>query len=351
MLLYLHIPYCDSKCHYCSFNSYVDRFDTRPAYMEALYRQLHFELTRFHVSTGAIKTLFIGGGTPSTVSPALYAPIFELIRPYLCKDAEITAEANPNSATRQWLSGMHALGVNRISFGVQSFNRDKLKALGRAHSPKQAVEAIHSAAELGYTHLSLDLIYNYRNDTETLMREDIAQAFSLPIDHLSAYELTIESGTPFAADPSARQENETLALFIAREITERGFTHYEISNYGRYQSRHNMGYWQLQDYIGAGAGAVGFRKKRRYYPTTDIDTYIRHPLQISEEPLSHEALLTERLFLGLRSCVGVAQSLLTPSMIQRAELLIQEGKLSISKGRLYNNNYFLADEIALFLME
>ena len=129
LLVYLHIPYCDSKCHYCSFNSYVDKFDTRSEYMQALYRQLSFELKRFNTGKKQIKTLFIGGGTPSTVDPELYKPIFELLKPYLQDDAEITTEANPNSATKEWLKGMKSLGVNRVSFGVQSFDSNKLKAL------------------------------------------------------------------------------------------------------------------------------------------------------------------------------------------------------------------------------
>ena len=232
MLAYLHIPYCDSKCHYCSFNSYVDKFDTRRTYMQALERQLRFELERFDAQKGSIETLFIGGGTPSTVAPELYAPLFELLSPYLAEDAEITTEANPNSATENWLSGMKQIGVNRVSFGVQSFDADKLGALNRAHSPEQAKEALLNAHALGFEHLSLDLIYNFSGDTEALLERDIETAFSLPIDHLSAYELTIENGTKFAATPQVRQENETLAFFVAEQIKAHGFEHYEISNFG-----------------------------------------------------------------------------------------------------------------------
>ena len=135
MLLYIHIPFCDSKCSYCAFNSYVDKFSQRERYMDALNVQLDFELKRFEVnSSNLIETVFIGGGTPSTVDPIFYTGIFDTIRPFLAPNAEITSEANPNSATSEWLKGMYALGVNRISFGVQSFNDEKLKILGRAHN-------------------------------------------------------------------------------------------------------------------------------------------------------------------------------------------------------------------------
>ncbi len=350
MLLYLHIPYCDSKCHYCSFNSYVDKFDTRKAYMAALYRQLHFELERFGATTQSIETLFIGGGTPSTVDPSLYAPLFALIAPYLHADAEITTEANPNSADRAWLAGMRDLGVNRVSFGVQSFNADKLKALNRAHSPRQAREAVRAAKDLGFAHISVDLIYNYRGDTDRLLLADIEEAFSLPIDHISAYELTIENGTRFATTPEVRQENETLAFFVAEEIQRRGFAQYEISNFGSYRSRHNQGYWELKEYIGAGAGAVGFLGDTRYYPSTDIDRYIADPLYDTQEKLSATELLTERLFLGLRSCIGIETATLPEAMQESISLLVKEGKLHERGERCYNSNYFLSDELVLFIL-
>jgi len=350
LLLYLHIPYCDSKCHYCSFNSYVDKFDTRADYMEALYRQLQFELKRFKVPQKSIETLFIGGGTPSTVATEFYEPIFKLLDPYLCIDAEITTEANPNSATQTWLKGMKILGVNRMSFGVQSFNAKKLKALNRAHTPQQAKDAVLYAKELGFEHLSLDLIYNYQGDTEALLLNDIKEAFKLPIDHISAYELTIEDGTKFSSTPEVRQENENLAFFVANEIKKRGFTHYEISNFGTYQSKHNKGYWELKDYLGAGAGAVGFLKNKRFYPTTGIEAYIENPLKIKEEILTKDELLTEQIFLGLRSNIGIEKSILTPKMQEKAEILCEEKKLKCDNTRYYNDNFFLSDELALYIL-
>ncbi len=350
LLVYLHIPYCDSKCHYCAFNTYVDKFDTREAYMQSLHKQLSHELKRFETKKESIETLFIGGGTPSTVHPDLYGPIFELLKPYLQPDAEITTEANPNSATKEWLAGMYNHGVNRVSFGVQSFNLEKLKALNRAHNPEQAKEAVSYAHQIGFKHISLDIIYNYKGDTETLLLNDIETAFSLPIDHISAYELTIEDGTAFSTTPEVRQEDENLAFFVTDEIEKRGFKAYEISNFGSYQSRHNKGYWELKNYIGAGSGAVGFLKDRRFYPTTAIDTYIDNPLLIHEEVLTKDDLLTERVFLGLRSITGIEKKLLSGKMLQRAEFLCEEKKLNSTTTHYHNSNFFLADELALYIL-
>lgn len=318
--------------------------------MAALYEQLSFELDRFCVKEQSIETLFIGGGTPSTVAPELYAPLFALLRPYLQENAEITTEANPNSATKEWLKGMRDLGVNRVSFGVQSFNPDKLKALNRAHDPQQAKDAVNHAKTLGYEHLSLDLIYNYQGDTKTLLLHDIEQAFSLPVDHISAYELTIEDGTKFSATPEVRQENEDLAFFVSEEIEKRGFKAYEISNYGTYQSKHNKGYWEIKDYIGAGAGAVGFLKDKRFYPHTNIEAYINDPLTISEEHLTEQELLTEKIFLGLRSIIGVEKASLSSKMIEKADILCKVQKLTSNETHYYNTNFFLSDELALYIL-
>jgi oxygen-independent coproporphyrinogen-3 oxidase len=319
--------------------------------MKALQRQLQFELERFGAKSQSIETLFIGGGTPSTITPELYAPIFELLKPYLQQNAEITTEANPNSATKEWLKEMQELGINRVSFGVQSFDQNKLKALNRAHSPQQSKDAILTAKSLGFNHLSLDLIYNYRGDSKVLLLNDIKEAFKLPIDHISAYELTIEDGTKFSSTPEVRQDDENLAFFVAEEIKKHGFTHYEISNFGKYQSTHNKGYWELKNYIGAGAGAVGFLKDTRYYPQTTIETYINDPLNITEEHLTSDELLTEKIFLGLRSCIGIEKSILSDKMIKQAQILCEENKLIDGSTHYYNNNFFLSDELALYILE
>ena len=318
--------------------------------MISLENQLQHELKRFNVQANDIETVFIGGGTPSTVDPKLYEPIFKILKPLLKKDAEVTSEANPNSASKAWLQGMYDLGVNRISFGVQSFNEKKLKALNRAHSPEQAKQAVTAASSIGFKNLSLDLIYNYEGDTEELLQYDINEAFKLPINHISAYELTIESGTKFASTPTVRQEDDELAFFVAQEITQRGFPHYEISNFGTYQSKHNKGYWKLKDYMGVGSGAVGYKKNIRYYPTSNIDLYIKEPLNIHEEPLTKDELLTERLFLGLRSNVGVNENILNDEMKKRADFLVEKEKLIKEDNSYKNKNYFLSDELVLYIL-
>lgn len=351
MLLYLHIPYCDSKCHYCSFNSYTNKHNTQKEYTKSMIVQLKDNLEKFKIKPKSIKTLFIGGGTPSTLNPEDYDEFFEIITPYLMSGAEITSEVNPNSASMKWLTGMKKHGVNRLSFGVQSFDEEKLKQLGRAHDRTQAMQAIKLAKEVGFEHISLDLIYNSAGDTKELLQNDIDTAFSLPIDHISAYELTIEAGTVFENQEEQKQTNDDLAFFVAEEIKKHGFTHYEISNFGSYQSAHNKGYWELDNYMGIGAGAVGYIDGIRYYPHTDIDAYIDNPLYTREEVLSSNDILTEKIFLGLRSVIGVAKNILSKYSISKADYLVQQQKLIFKDGHYYNSNFFISDEIALYIME
>jgi len=318
--------------------------------MDALYLQIEFELQRFKASKGTITSMFIGGGTPSTVEAKLYTKIFSLLKPYFKENIEITTEANPNSASKAWLEGMYDLGCTRVSFGVQSFNNTKLKFLGREHNSTQAKEAVKAAHEIGFKHISLDLMYATKVDTKEIIEEDIETAFSLPIDHISAYALTIEENTLFEAHPEAAKEKLSLSKFFINSIKERGFEQYEISNFGKYQCEHNIGYWKLEDYIGAGSGAVGMLKNRRYYPTTNIENYIQNPLEIKEEILSDADLKTEKVLLGLRSNVGIDLSILDEKQIKQVTYLEEEKKVTRINNKIFNTNYLLSDEIALFIL-
>ncbi len=317
--------------------------------MKAIIRQLDLELERFDVKEKSIETLFIGGGTPSTIAASLFIPFFKKISPYLKEDAEITTEANPNSATKTWLNGMKDLGVNRISFGVQSFDTNKLTLLGRNHTSKQAYLAPQMAASCGFENISIDLIYGTHIDTKELLEQDLKLAFSLPINHLSAYSLTIEENTKFFSTPQVSDDDEDIAYWFTKKIKSH-LPQYEISNFGTYKSKHNLGYWQYKDYIGIGSGAVGFLKDRRFYPTSSIEDYIKDPLNITTEHLNTQAIKSEKILLGLRSDVGVKISLLNQKQHQLAKDLIDAKKLIQKENILYNPNFFLADEISLYLL-
>ena len=350
MLLYIHVPFCDSKCFYCSFNSYVDKLYLKERYTDALLEQFVFDKDRFGLEKKGVETLFIGGGTPSTLPIKLYEKIFKKISPFFDGGIEITIEANPNSATKEWLEGVKNLGVNRVSFGVQSFDEKKLRYLGRNHSSKMAIDAVESAYKIGFKNISIDLIHDCVIEDKNMLKSDLYIASKLPINHISSYSLTIEKGTKFYKIRERSKENEEEQKWFYKQIISLGFPRYEVSNFGRYKCKHNLGYWEHKDYIGLGSGAVGFLKNRRFYPEKNVEKYIQNPTYFKSEELSKEELKEEKLFLGLRSIVGFEQSILNSKEIKKLDILIDE-KIVIKKdGRVFNRNFMISDEIALFIL-
>ncbi len=355
MLLYIHIPFCDSKCFYCAFNSYTDRFHLKHEYMNALKKQLKSNLDNYLIKDNKkIETVFIGGGTPSTIKALEYKEIFEMIEPYLEDFAEITTEANPNSASYEWLKGMYDLGVNRVSFGVQSFENNKLKFLGRSHNSNSAIKAIQNANSIGFKGINCDIIYGVQNDTLETLKKDFDIAFSLPITHLSAYSLIIEEGTKFFDTSSVKIDDEELSYEIFDYINSKGFHQYEISNFAKNkesESKHNYGYWQHKEYLGVGAGAVGYINMQRQYPLKGIEEYIENPLFYDFEDINEDDVKTEKILLGLRCLNGVEISLFNEKELEKIDDLIKYDKVYIEKNRVFNKNFLLSDEIALYILD
>ena len=350
MLLYIHIPFCDSKCFYCAFNSYTHLHNLKNDYIKALKEQLTYQLK---LQNKPIETVFIGGGTPSTIEASEYQKIFQIITPYIIQNCEITIEANPNSATFDWLQTIYNIGINRISFGVQSFDDEKLLFLGRNHNKTQAIEAINNAKKIGFKHINCDIIYDTKLDTKQLLENDLSIIKTLPIDHISAYSLTIEEGTKFFNKSNVQVENLDLTHYLFKQLSHLGFTQYEISNFAlneEARSKHNLGYWQYKEYLGVGSGAVGCIDNKRLYNFKDIATYIANPLEYEEiEQLSNEDTIVEKTLLGFRSIVGVETKLFNDNQKEKLNDLISEEKLIQKEDRVYSNNFMLADELALYL--
>jgi oxygen-independent coproporphyrinogen-3 oxidase len=319
--------------------------------MKALKEQLLFTLKPNY----KIKTVFIGGGTPSTIKADEYRTIFEIISGYMKQDCQISIEANPNSATKKWIKDIYNLGVNRISFGVQSFNQEKLQFLGRNHTKLDAIEAIQYAKEVGFEHINCDIIYDTAIDTKELLLDDLDIVQNLPIDHISAYSLTIEEGTKFFNTSNTKVENQILTQMIFDKLNSFGFTQYEISNFAKSKdaiSKHNLGYWQYDEYLGIGSGAVGCLDNQRLYTQKDIVKYISNPTQYSEiENLTSYDIKMEKVLLALRSIVGFDIDILNQNEQQKVQLLVDEHKLSLKDNRVYCDNFLLADELALYILE
>lgn len=344
MQLYIHIPFCQSKCPYCAFGSFDDKFNLVKRYFKAL----NYEIKNSLNAIDKIDTVFIGGGTPSSVNAQFYEEIFQNIRSKLTKFAEITIEANPNSATIKWLETIKKIGVNRISFGAQSFDEKKLKLLGRAHCKNAIIEAVQNAKITGFKNINIDLMYGTKLDTKKLLENEIINIKKLQIHHVSAYSLTLEENTPFYNKFNLKKDSLILAKFMIKLLQEAGFKQYEISNFGR-KCKHNLGYWKQKNYLGFGAYSVGSIGTKRVYSPQNIEEYINNPLKKRIEILSNKDRELEAIFLGLRSVVGIKISSLSQEQKQKVQLLKRAGKIEIIGNRIYNKNFLIADEIFLFL--
>ena len=283
--LYIHTPWCVSKCPYCDFNSHVaaGAMD-EPAYVTALLADLDFELAQ--PESRPLRSIFIGGGTPSLFSGAGIATLIEGVarRLRFAGTIEITLEANPESIDPQRLTAYRAAGVNRLSVGVQSFDDVMLRGLGRAHDADQARRALDWAQTAGFENLNLDLMYGLPRQTAGQHQADLDQALATGAPHLSLYQLTVEPRTAFFQNPPILPPDRQIAAMeavIAGGIAAAGFDRYEVSAYARpgYHSIHNLNYWRFGDYLGIGAGAHGKRTLhgviRRTRRVRDPGRYLR----------------------------------------------------------------------------
>ena len=261
--LYIHIPWCVKKCPYCDFNSHKSP-EVLPEndYIDALIRDLEQEVPNIWGRT--IKTVFIGGGTPSLFSAKAYDRLFSSLRALLpiSHNAEITLEANPGTFEQERFADYLSLGINRLSIGIQSFNSDSLQALGRIHDGKKAIRAVETAHKVGFENFNLDLMFGLPHQTEKTAREDIETAIALEPAHLSYYQLTIEPNTLFHKQPPTLPDDDPIfdwQIDSQHRLSKAGYSQYEVSAYAKKkrQCQHNVNYWQFGDYLGIGAGAHG----------------------------------------------------------------------------------------------
>ncbi|MEO8619164.1 MAG: radical SAM family heme chaperone HemW [Sphingomicrobium sp.] len=318
LALYVHWPFCVSKCPYCDFNSHVRDSVDQEAWRDALLRDLEHEAALLPDRT--LTSIFFGGGTPSLMEPATAEAVIraatDLWKP--AADIEITLEANPNSAEAARFADLAAAGVNRISLGLQSFDDSKLAFLGRAHSADEGQRAL-AAAQNAVSRVSFDLIYALPDDDEVGWSADLDRAIALGTEHLSLYQLTIEPGTRFATDvakhafePLDAERSAALFELTQARTASAGIPAYEISNHARAgaESRHNLTYWRYGDYAGIGPGAhgrrLGMRTVRHRKPENFMGAVARnsHGL-VEEELLSAEEGAQEALVMGLRLVEGI----------------------------------------------
>ena len=308
--VYIHVPFCASKCAYCDFYSRV-RQDQKAGYLDALEQEM------FGWKNRGLKadTVFFGGGTPSLLTPSELERIVHAVKTNfaLLPDAEVTMEANPETVDQAYLEAVAALGINRLSFGVQSAIDRELKALGRRHTYERAVQAVSDAKAASFSNISVDLMLGIPYQTADSLRVTLSQILALAPQHVSCYLLKIEEGTPFYrknAGQLCASEDETADFYltVARTLRQAGYHHYEISNFALpgFESHHNLKYWRDQPYLGFGPAAHSCIDGRRFYNPPDLQQYIETDGRCSlREESGAVQDAAERLMLGLRLDEGV----------------------------------------------
>ncbi len=314
--LYVHIPFCVRKCQYCDFLSGPSDEETKDRYIEALLKEIR---AAEHTEDYEIVSVFIGGGTPSALKAEAIASIMRTLQEkfFFCEDAEVTIEANPGTVDPEKLTIYRNVGINRLSLGLQSTDAEELKLLGRIHSYEEFLKSYEWAREAGFSNINIDLMFAIPGQTGEAWRQHLYQVAELNPEHISAYSLIIEEGTPFAEQNLELPDEDTEYQMYedTAEILERyGYRQYEISNYAKqgYMCRHNAGYWQRREYLGFGLGASSLYGGMRFSNTRRMQEYLkesRNPDQIRKDVtvLLRNERIEEFMFLGLRMTEGISE--------------------------------------------
>lgn len=314
--LYVHIPFCVRKCQYCDFLSGPSDEETKDRYIEALLKEIR---AAEHTEDYEIVSVFIGGGTPSALKAEAIASIMRTLQEkfFFCEDAEVTIEANPGTVDLEKLTIYRNVGINRLSLGLQSTDAEELKLLGRIHSYEEFLKSYEWAREAGFSNINIDLMFAIPGQTGEAWRQHLYQVAELNPEHISAYSLIIEEGTPFAEQNLDLPDEDTEYQMYedTAEILERyGYRQYEISNYAKqgYMCRHNAGYWQRREYLGFGLGASSLYGGMRFSNTRRMQEYLkesRNPDQIRKDVtvLLRNERIEEFMFLGLRMTEGISE--------------------------------------------
>lgn len=373
--LYIHIPFCSSRCIYCGFYS-TTLTSLRNDYVCALCAELKL---RHSYLDEPLDTIYIGGGTPSQLSVAELNRLFDAIYIYnkvygISKDAEVTIECNPDDVTPELASGLARLPVNRVSMGVQTFNDSRLRFIRRRHTAAQVSNAINLLRSAGIGNISIDLMFGFPDETVEQWDSDITRALSLGVQHISAYSLTFEEGTPLYAmmehGEVAETDEETsrsMYYMLADRLCAAGYEHYEISNFARpgFRSRHNGSYWKGIPYMGIGAAAHSFNTVSRQWNVADVRKYIdsinRGIVPMEREELDMPTRYNDMVMTALRTCEGIDLHTSEKQfgkeyvryMLANAGRHVSSGLLSLSEShlRLTRNGLFVSDSVMSDLMK
>lgn len=365
--IYLHIPFCKRRCLYCDFYS-TTRDEMKHRYTAALCKEL--ELRKSYIDGEPIETIYWGGGTPSQLSREDFEQVFETIHHIykVSPDAEITIEANPDDLNDEYVSMLRTLPFNRLSMGIQTFNDESLSLLHRRHTAQQAIEAFRRCRNADFNNISIDLMYGLPNETEQTWANDLEKAIEMRPEHISAYHLIYEEGTPLwklREQHRVEEADEDLSVrlftMLIHRLKEAGYQHYEISNFSLpgLHSRHNSSYWVGKKYLGCGASAHSFDGHSRQWNVASIDRYIdaaeNGTLDFEIEELDQATRYNDFVITAIRTCWGMSLDKLKTDFgtrlydycLRMARPHIEQGTLQIIDGtlRLTEQGIFVSDGI------
>lgn len=364
--LYVHVPFCKTKCPYCDFFS-VTTLSLIPRWMEAIKR----DAALYHNRFASFDTVYVGGGTPSILDDAHVAQLLEHLFSHfpIAAHAEVTIEANPDDITKEKLELYKSLGVNRISLGAQSFHDQELQRLKRRHTASQTIQALNNIRTAGFTNIGIDLMYALEGQTEAVWVETLEQALLFQPEHLSCYQLTVACDTAFGALAAQGQiqlpeeeQERSFFLLTSSFLEEHGYHQYEISNYARseqYVCRHNWKYWHHTPYLGLGPSAHSFDGEQRWWNASSLSRYCELISQgtgpVAEtEKLSSEQRYLESLSLGFRTTQGISLSLVEhhPHAARILSDLEREHLITIQDGRAVptREGLLVADSLPLLFI-
>lgn len=322
--IYIHIPFCKSKCLYCDFNSFAQKDDCIDRYIKSVKKEI--ERYAQENKNVLVKTIYIGGGTPSYIKEKYIKELIETIKKNfeIFSNAEITIEVNPGTVNRRKLECYYKVGINRLSIGLQSANDKLLKLIGRVHDFEDFLETVKLANTVGFTNINADCMIGLPNQTIYDVEETINTLINLRLTHVSVYSLIVEPGTPLEKKIDSgelklpdEEIERYMYWFAKRKLEENGYLHYEISNFARpmFRSRHNMDCWNQKEYKGFGVSASSYENRVRYTNISNIEQYIKNIEEekfeenyIVEEKQDREAMMKEYMLLGLRKITGVSIS-------------------------------------------
>lgn len=357
--IYIHVPFCLRKCPYCDFYSCVNRLHERDAYVQAVCRNIEYYSKEIDIPRN-VDTIYFGGGTPSLLSAENISKIIECIyNSFNVEDPqkhkiEITMEVNPATVSYESLLGYRKAGVNRVSIGLQDLQNDALLTLGRLHTAEQGIDTVYESVRAGFENISCDIMIGTKGQTKKRMMQTLEELVQLPINHISAYMLKIEEGTPYAMQNMQNlvpDDDETAEFYLqmVSYLNENGFFQYEISNFAKkgFESRHNCRYWKLKPYLGIGPSAHSFIDKRFYVPS-ELDLFIAEEHQKILIEDEYPNLLTESIMLGLRLTEGIPLLWLSDLQKETTEYFAKSGLMKINEDRVcFTPNGFLVSNTIL----